>query len=271
VALRRAGALYDRGRRAAAARIFARYSLLEARVGVLLARWPDRSASRLERLARRHPRSSFVLLHLGLARYWLRKPRAARRAWREAVARDPDTASAQHAADLLHPQFPRGVPEFVPSFRPPAALARLATPRQLAQLASAARRGGVRAKLAYGVALQRLGRQGSAEAQYAAAAALAPHDPEAQAAAAVGLFTKDDPARAFARLGPLTQRFERAPTIRFHLALLLLWTAQVEEAKRQLRLARAEGPTTPIGREANAFLAALQQGSKQGSVPSRGR
>ena len=115
----------------------------------------------------------------------------------------------------------------------------------------------MRAKLLYGVALQRLERPVSAERQYAAAAALAPRDPDARVAAAVGLFDKDRPALAFSRLGPLVRTFPRAPTVRFHLGLLLLWSGQVKAAKTELRLARAEGPQTPLGREASAFLARI--------------
>jgi hypothetical protein len=73
-------------------------------------------------------------------------------------------------------------------------------------------------------------------------------------AAAVGRFTKAEPERAFSRLGPLARRYPRSPTVRFHLGLLLLWVGQVEEAQRQLRLAREAGPTTTLGREAGRLL-----------------
>jgi Flp pilus assembly protein TadD len=108
------------------------------------------------------------------------------------------------------------------------------------------------------VALQRLGRRVSAEREFAAAATLAPQNAEAQTAAAVGRFRKGDPSLAFSRLGPLVRQFPRAPTVRFHLGLLLLWLGQVGEAKRELRLARAEGPESVLGREANAFLRRLE-------------
>ncbi|MDX6493174.1 MAG: Tetratricopeptide repeat, partial [Gaiellaceae bacterium] len=113
------------------------------------------------------------------------------------------------------------------------------------------------AKLLYGVALQRVERPVSAERQFAAAAALAPGNPEAQVAAAVGRFDKDDPSAAFSRLGPLSKRFPRAPTVRFHLGLLLLWLNDLPDARKQLRLARAQGPGTPLGQEANRFLVRL--------------
>ena len=114
-----------------------------------------------------------------------------------------------------------------------------------------------RAKVLYGVALQRLERPVSAERQFAAAAALAPGEPEARVAAAVGLFDKERPSLAFSRLGPLSQTFPRAQTVRFHLGLLLLWIGQVQTAKKELRLARAEGPKTLLGSQAEALLARL--------------
>ena len=42
-ALRRANALYDRGKQAAASRIFDRYGSLDARIGAAFSRWPDGS------------------------------------------------------------------------------------------------------------------------------------------------------------------------------------------------------------------------------------
>jgi tetratricopeptide (TPR) repeat protein len=256
-ALRRAAALYTRDRRRAAGRIFARYHSLEARVGAALAAWP-RGLARIEALADRHPRSSLAQLHEGLALYWVGRISAARPAWRRAKRAEPDSSYAVRAGDLLHPEDPiPGLPFFVPSFASPPQLDRLSPPRQFTFLASRARTGGAREKLLYGAALQRLGRPLSAERQFAAAAALAPRDADAQVAAAIGFFDKDAPQRAFARLGPLTRAFPRAPTVRFHLGILLLWLGQVDQAKRQFRLARAEGPSSRLGREANRFLLRL--------------
>jgi Flp pilus assembly protein TadD len=258
LALERAARLYDAGKRRRALAIFERYRSPEARVGAAFAVWPDDSLARLEQLSQARPDDGFVLLHLGLARFWSGRTGAAQAAWRAAKRRDPDSASAVRADDLLHPNTPRGVPIFVPSFSAPASLARLSAPRQLAALVRGARTGGVRRKLLYGVALQRLGHRVSAEREYAAAAAVAPSDPEANVAAAVGLFDKDRPAVAFSRLGPLVRRFPRAPTVRFHLGLLLLWLGEVRTAKRELRFAYAEGPSSPLGREAKSFLARLE-------------
>ena len=252
--LRRAAQLYGKGRRAQARTVFARYDSLEARVGALLTDWPGDSLDRLERLATLHPRSGVVQLNLGLARLWAAKGDP-RQAWRRAVERAPDTPYAVTASDLLHPEFARGVPIYVPRSPAPAEIAELSPPRQFAALRARATRS-VADRLLYGVALQRLGRARSAEQVYAEAAKLAPDDPDTQTAAAVGRFTKDDPSRAFSRLGPLTQRFPHAATVRFHLGLLLLWTGQVKEAKKQLKLASAERGD-PLARQAERFLARL--------------
>jgi tetratricopeptide (TPR) repeat protein len=256
VALRRASAEYPR-RPAQAAAVFRRYRSLDAQIGSAMAAWPHGTIARLERLSAAHPRDSEVRLNLGIALFWSGRRAAAEETWRDARRAAPDTLSAVRADDLLHPRYNKGLPTFVPGFHPPTGLAHLRPDRQLAALARAARNPDVRAKLIYGVALQRLGRPRSAERMYAAAARLAPDDPEAQVAAAVGRFDKDHPERAFSRLGPLAQRFPHAPTVRFHLGLLLLWLGQLHEGTRQLRLARAEGPSTPLGREAQVFLREL--------------
>jgi tetratricopeptide (TPR) repeat protein len=258
-ALRRAEVLYSHGGRAQAGAIFGRYRSLEARVGAALAAWPADTVTRLETLASAHPRSAAVALHLGLALYWSGRNAEAATAWRAAKRLQPDTTYAVNAADLLHPQFAPGLPPFVPSFQPPLRVRVLPPPAQLAALARAARGGGARARILYGAALQKLDRQRSAEREFAAAAQETPNDPEARVAAAVGLFDKDDPSRAFAQLGPLTRTFPHAQTVRFHLGELLLWLAQVAQARKELRLARAEAPASPLGREAASYLKALGQ------------
>jgi tetratricopeptide (TPR) repeat protein len=266
-ALRRGERLYDRKQRAAAARVFVRYDSVEAQLGAALAAWPDDSLARLERLSTRYPKSSLILLHLGYARLWAGRSDAAGAAWEEAARAEPDSAAAQRADDALHPKFPAGQPFFVPSFAPPATLGRLSPPQQLAQLERRARGRDVRAKLLYGLALQRLGHRISARREYDAAARLAPGDPEARVAAAVARFDKSRPAAAFSRLGPLSRRFPRAPTVRFHLGLLLFWLAgvqpgAVEEAKRQLRLAQDLAPGSSLAREARQLLRGLENAQR---------
>jgi tetratricopeptide (TPR) repeat protein len=262
-ALRRAERLLDKNKRAAASQIFRRYDSPEARVGAAIANWNDSSLGTMQRLAEERPRDALVLLHLGYANLWTGKSEDASAAWRRASEAQPDSASAQRADDALHPGFPPGQPLFVPSFPAPQGLDRLRPPAQLSFLARAARRDDPRAKLLYGVALQRLGHRISARRQYDAAARLAPRNADAQVAAAVGRFDKGRPAAAFSRLGPLARRFPDAATVRFHLGLLLLWLARnqpgsVEEGKRQLRLARAEEPGSRLAREAKQLLDGLE-------------
>jgi tetratricopeptide (TPR) repeat protein len=225
---------------------------------VALASWPEGSTARLEELALAHPRNGAVLFHLGLARFWDGDQDGALDAWRRTRTADPDTAYAMRAADLLFRNFSPGLPTFIPSFRPDPGLSRLSPSRQLAVLERRARGRSVRAKLLYGLALQRLERPVSARRQYAAAARLAPSDPEALVADAVGRFDKANPERAFSRLGPLSRRFPRAATVRFHLGLLLLWLGQVDAAKRQLRMA-ARRHESPLAREAKRLLARLER------------
>ena len=253
--LRRAAGLYAKQRRAAAGEVFARFGSLEARVGALLSSWPGDSLDRLERLAVLNPASGVVQVNLGLARLWAAKGDPLE-AWRRVLERAPDSPYAVTAGDLLHPEYARGLPIFVPATTAPAAVSALPPARQLAALRERAGRS-TADRLLYGVALQRLGRARSAEREFAQAARAGPHDAEAQTAAAVGRFTKDDPARAFSRLGPLTRAFPKAATVRFHLALLLLWTGRVEEAKKQLRLATSVEPGSRPAREAQRFLERL--------------
>jgi Flp pilus assembly protein TadD len=116
----------------------------------------------------------------------------------------------------------------------------------------------LRGRLLYGVVLQRLGRPVSARRAFAEAVQVAPNDVDALVADAVGRYEKNNPAAAFSRLGPLSRRFPEAATVRFHLGLLLLWQKDVEEAQRQLELARTAEPGSKIAREARRFLDAIR-------------
>jgi tetratricopeptide (TPR) repeat protein len=245
--LRRAVQLYDDGRRAQAGRIFSRFDSLEAKLGAAFAAWP-RTEDRVEQLGALYPRSALVQLHVGLARLWAGSGDAGS-AWREARDVEPDTPYAVWADDLIHPELAPGLPLFSPSFpyriegdTPEAQLETLRTSRT------------ARGLLIYGIALQRLGRPVSARRAFADALRLAPNDVDALVADAVGRYEKSDPAGAFSRLGPLTNRFPRSATVRFHLGVLLLWQSDLREARRQLRLARAAEPGSRIAREAGRYL-----------------
>jgi tetratricopeptide (TPR) repeat protein len=256
-ALDRAQRLYAAKQYSAAAKIFNRYDSVEAQVGSALAAWPAGTVDKLLELQADHPKSALVALHLGLALYWDRRDGDAVSAWQAALRDEPDTPYAVRAGDFLHPQFAPGLPQFVASFQAPLSIRVLPPDRRLAALRRAAAGGDAHAKLLYGSMLQQLGMPVSAEREFAAAAKLAPSDPDARVAAAVGRFDKANPTKAFGTLGPLTRVFPHAQTVRFHLGVLLLWSAQLKEARRQLTLARKEDPRSTLGRQANQYLQAL--------------
>ncbi len=259
--LRRAQALYDEGDLEAARAVFAGHSSLEARVGRAMTLWPEETVDLLNRLAGLHPQSPVVQLNLGLALLWANQG-GAEDAWRAVVDATPDSSYAVVAGNLLHPEFAPDLPRFVPGTSLPPAVGNLPAERQLAALEALAAKGDRLGTLYYGVALQRLGRQQSAARVLGDYAKAHPQDPEAQVAAAVALFDKAKPEAAFSRLGPLSKRFPEAATVRFHLGLLLLWSGELDEARRQLQLAQRSEPGSPLAGEATRYL---QQLAKAGS------
>ena len=254
-ALAQAAKLYTAGHRAQAAPIFARYHSLNAQIGAAFAAWPGHALDDLKRLVSSHPQSSLAELHLGLAYLWAGRDGDAVTAWRRANSVQPDSPSAVNAETFLHPSMAQGLPLIVTSVGVPPAIANLPAAAQLAALARGAARPDANAKLLYGLALWHLERPVSAERQFDAAAALAPHDPVILTAAAVGSFSKDRPVTAFGRLGPLTGVFPKAAVVRFHLGFLLIWTRQVKKGEAQLKLAIADNPKSTYAVQARAFLA----------------
>jgi len=256
--LARAAALYAKGDVSAAGDLFDAHDSLEAKVGAAFARWPEGTLDRLEQLAKLYPRVALVQLHLGLARLWANQGDPTE-AWRAAIEEDPDTPYAIVAGNLLHPQLPRGLPAFIPSFTAPQQIATLPAARQLEALRRRAARGGLRDLILYGVGLQRVGRPVSAERVFRQAAARYPDEVEALVAAAVGQFDKDEPERAFGRLGPLSRAYPEEPTVRFHLGVLLLWTGRVQAAERQFRLAAKSKPGSALAHEAARYLETIRK------------
>src|SRR5881392_248981 len=112
--------------------------------------WPAGTVRRLRILAARYPHSALVRLELGLALAFEGQQADASRAWHESRNVQPDSPSAVHATDLLHPNTPPGLAPFVPSF----ARARTAAQRHLLR----------------GAAFQQALRPISAEREFAAAA-----------------------------------------------------------------------------------------------------
>jgi tetratricopeptide (TPR) repeat protein len=198
--------------------------------------WPAGTVRRLRILAARNPSSALVQLELGLALAFSGQNADAVRAWKEAERVQPDSPSAVRAQDLRHPGSAPGLPPFVPSFEQPTTVAE--------------------SHLLRGAVLQEALRPVSAEREFAAAVRAAPDNPEALTAAAVGLYDKDRPALAFSQLGPLARRFPHAQTVRFHLGLLLIYLGDLPRARRELALARAEGPRTRLGKRAETLLKA---------------
>jgi tetratricopeptide (TPR) repeat protein len=251
--LRRATRLYEAGKPEQAAPIFARHESLEAKLGAAFAAWPG-SEDRVEQLGALYPRSALVQLHVGIARFWAGTG-GALTAWREARDVEPDTPYAVRADDFIHARdFAPGRPTFTPSFE-----YRVEGETVAAQLDTLAGDKSLRGRLLLGVLLQRLERPVSAARAYREAVELAPNDVDALVADAVGHYEKSNPAAAFSRLGPLTRRFPRAASPRFHLGVLLLWQKDVEEAERQLELARKAEPGSRIAGEAGRFLRAIRK------------
>jgi tetratricopeptide (TPR) repeat protein len=261
-ALREAEALVDEGDRAAGLERFEEVlagnpDSVEAAVGAAIAAWPEGTVERLEALAAAEPGSGVVRLHLGLALLAAGDEEGARAAWREVEEVDPDTPAALRAEDLLNPQFAPGRPPFVAPLEPPPGLEGLSPEEQLAELGRLAEAGGVEERLAYGMALQRVGRPVSAEEAFAGASEADPASLPAKVAAALGRFDKDDPSQAFSRLGPLADGDDTG-VVRYHLGLALSWLGQVEEAERQLRLAGEADPDGFYAREAERLLDRLE-------------
>jgi tetratricopeptide (TPR) repeat protein len=261
-ALRAAERLLEEGDREAARARFEELlaedpESVEAAVGAAIAAWPDGTLTRLEELAAEEPGNGVVLFHLGLAQLAGGDREAAVESWAEVERVDPDSPAALRAEDALHPEFAPGRPPFVAPLEAPAELEGLSPEEQLAELERQAQAGGVEEKLTYGIALQRVGRPVSAQEAFADAAAADPASLPAKVAAALAQFDKDDPSQAFSRLGPLAGS-DDAGVVRYHLGLALSWIGQVEEAKRQLRLAQEAAPDGFYGREADRLLDRLE-------------
>lgn len=261
-ALRDAEELLEEGERVQARARFeevlaANPDSVEAAVGAAIASWPEETVARLEQLVSERPSSGVARLHLGFALLASGDADGAAREWREVERREPDSPAAVRADDILHPQFAPGRPPFVAPLGAPPELEGLTPAEQLGELERRAAAGDVEDKLVYGIALQRVGRPISAREAFADAAAADPNDLSAKVAAALGRFDKDDPSQTFSRLGPLADADENG-VVRYHLGLALSWIGQVEEAMRQLRLARDEAPAGFYGREAERLLERLE-------------
>jgi tetratricopeptide (TPR) repeat protein len=254
--LSRAAQLLNAKHVGAARAIFQRYHSLQAKIGIAFADWPGNGLETLKTLVAQNPDSPVAEYHLGWAYYWSGLRADAAAAWERVDTHFPDSPESVEAENELYSSDQPGLPDLFLPLTIPNAPTRAA---QLRELAAAARKPDVQAKLRYGDFLWQLWHRVSAERQFAAAARLAPRDPYARTAAAVGLFTKRAPRRSFAQLGPLTAVFPRAPVVRFELGLLLIATAQPSKGLHQLRLAAAEAPHSPYAQEVRALLSRIRK------------
>jgi predicted Zn-dependent protease len=212
----------------------------KAAVQAALRKGPKRAARALEALAAEQPKDPVVQFNYGTALYCGGFGTEALQAFRKAQSAGRDTHYEITVANLLHPQYlSDGYPPFVYVGREPL--------------------------LVQGQIAQRNYHQHTAERLWARAARLRPNDADAQVAAAVGRFDMDDLNASFSRLGPLVKRFPKSQTVRFHLGLLLAWTAQGKQSLVELRLARDLGPTTVMGRTATRLLGGAKSTGTQGS------
>jgi tetratricopeptide (TPR) repeat protein len=198
--------------------------------------WPGGTLTRLGALAQQHRGDPTIQLNYGLALECRGYFADAAQAFAVAKRSGRDTQVEIDADQLLHPRFfQNGYPAFEPTSHDPL--------------------------LIRGSLEQREGHQHSAERLYAKAAQLRPNDPEALTAQAVGLFDEDNLNASFSRLGPLTRRFPRSQTVRYHLGLMLVWIGEAKQGIAEFRLAQQLGPDTTLGRQAGQILARIQSGS----------
>jgi predicted Zn-dependent protease len=203
-----------------------------------LKKGPKRAARALEALAAEQPKDPVVQFNYATALYCGGFANEAVQAYRKAKADGRDTRYRIAVDNLLHPQYiTGGYPPFVYT--------------------------GNEALLVEGQIAQRTFHQETAERLWARAAKQHPDDPDAQVAAAVGLFDMDNLSASFSRLGPLVKRFPKSQTVRFHLGLLLAWTAQGKQARVELRLARDLAPKTVMGRTASRLLSGTGKSGTQ--------
>jgi tetratricopeptide (TPR) repeat protein len=262
--LRRAEAEYEEGRADAALRRFERIldadpGSVEAAVGAAIAAWPDETRETLEAIVAENPESGVALLNLGLVRVTEGDVEGAQADWRRVLEEDPDSPAALRAEDLLNPNSPPGRPQFfVGSY--PEELRSMGIDERITTLTRRAQRSDTAAAwLLLGSTLEQAGHLVGAERAYDRAVEADPESVDAKVAAAVGRFDKGDPSEAFSRLGPLAERYPRAAVVRYHLGLMLLWLPDLEEAKRQLALAREAAPDGFYGRQADRLLDRIEE------------
>ena len=233
----RALRLYEAGKRAAGRASCSRGTTRSRRGSASRsAAGPTARVARLTQLSGLHPKSAAVQLNLGLARFWAGEGGAEGRLAVGRRARAGHRVRGhrrQPAPSRLRAQPARLRPVGRACRRPFAG----SRPRPSSRaLERRARTGTAADRLFYGVALQRLGRQRSAERVYAAAARAGAERPRGAGRGGRRALRQGAARRRRSRgSGRSRATFPKAATVRFHLGLLLLWSGQVKEARRQLR------------------------------------
>lgn len=209
------------------------------------AKTPDATIARLRLLA---PTSPFARYELGVVQLWAGRVAAATSDLKGVRDAAPESFYGVKADDLLHPTMQPGYPLFVPAEDPPEG----ATGESL-QAAAASAPNDAEAQLQYGASLQGAGRREEALAAYRQAVKADPSSVEAQVAVALAGFSKDDPSKAFGTVGPLARDHAGDPSPRFHLAMMLLWIGQPEQARAQFHQVTTEAPDSRLARLAQFF------------------
>jgi tetratricopeptide (TPR) repeat protein len=209
---------------------------------------PETAVARLRTLAERPGALPFARYEYGVVQVWAGRLGDATATLRALRAAAPESYYGVKADDLLHPGYQPGYPPFVPAQAP--AVAGLAA----LQAAAAARPGDAEAQLQAGAALQAVGRRREALDSYRRALASDSQRVETEVAIALGAFSKDDPSAAFGTIGPLARDHPHDPSPRFHLALMLFWIGQREEAQAQFTQVIRDAPSTRLAKLATIFL-----------------
>ena len=226
-----------------AAPLFGRYRSLEAEVGSALAAWPHGFGGS-PRWRATHPRSSLVQLALRARRSTgAATRRRAKTAWRAARRAQPDTPYALRAEDLLHPNFPRGLPTLRPEL-PPAAGASRGSRRRSSSTTCARTRPTCAGKLLLRRRAPAARPAALGAARVRGGAGSRPTTRSRRSRAPSAASTRPIPSRTFSRLGPLAKRYPAEPERPLPPRPLPALARQRERRRR-----RSSGsPATPVRR-----------------------
>ena len=219
-----------------AEKLFARHNSLEARVGESFSNWPNGTVAGLTQLSGLHPKSAAVQLNLGIARFWAGEG-GAEDAWKSAASLEPDTAYARDGRQPAPPGL-RAQPADLRPVDGGAGRRPQARRAGAARAARAPRADGHGSPIACSTASRC---SGSASSGRPSASSRRPPGRRRTIRRRAwqrpsGCSTRPTRRRRSPGSGRSRATFPKAATVRFHLGLLLLWSGQVKEARRQLEL-----------------------------------